>query len=239
MTWKQKIVRLFQHFGYDLRRYRANAHSGARRNKQMEAFGTDLVLDVGANAGQFAEELRLSGFRGRIVSFEPLKDAYSTLQRTSTSDPIWQAFNIALGSTTGKSTIHVAGNSYSSSLLEMLPTHESAAPESKYIREEEITVKTLDEMLPELISSSKSIWLKIDTQGFEYEVIKGAEKSLPLINTIQMEISLTPLYDGAPDFQDMVSLMRNKGYSIIDVEQEFCDDMTGRVLQMNLTFHRD
>lgn len=239
MTWKHRLAKSLNRFGYDLRRYRADSHPLARREKLMETFGIDLVLDVGANAGQFGEELLGAGYRGELHSFEPLKDAFVALSAAAAGSNRWSARHCALGAERGTQVIHVAGNSVSSSLLNMLPSHESLAPDSKYIRDQEILVETLDEILPDIAPSNRSIWLKIDTQGFEHKVIAGARESLGRIDTVQMEISLTPLYEGALSVTEMIALMCDQGYSIVDVESEFCDQTTGRVLQVNVTFHRD
>ncbi|MFD2255858.1 FkbM family methyltransferase [Luteolibacter algae] len=239
MTWKQQIVKVFNNLGYDLRRYRPDTHSLARRKAQMKLYGVDLVIDVGANAGQFGEELRHNGYLGEIYSFEPLNDAFSVLESVASRSKDWRVKNCALGAERGTSIIHVSGNSFSSSLLDMLPSHEEAAPDSKYVRDQEIQVETLDDLLPEISQADRSIWLKIDTQGFEHQVISGAVKSLHRIHTIQMEISLTPLYSGALNIQEMITLMADHGYGIIDIEPEFCDQTTGRLLQANITFHRD
>ncbi|WAC20449.1 FkbM family methyltransferase [Luteolibacter sp. SL250] len=206
--------------------------------KQMESFGNDLVLDVGANAGQFGQELREAGYRGDIHSFEPLDDAFAILAQTAARDARWNVKNCALGAERGESVIHVSNNSFSSSLLGMLPTHEEAAPESKYVRDQKISVETLDHLFPDIVSRKRSIWLKIDTQGFENQVIAGAKRSLAQIDTVQMEVSLTPLYDGALSIEQMISMMSSHGYCIVDVEPEFCDQATGRLFQVNLTFHR-
>lgn len=239
MTWKQKIVKQLNRLGYDLKRYRPDMHPLARRMRQMEHYGIDLVIDVGANIGQYGKEIRSRGFLGDIHSFEPLEDAFSKLQITTAHDNRWKIRNCALGAECGRSVIHVAGNSYSSSLLNMLPSHEEAAPDSKYVRDQEIRVETLDNLFQELPTESKEIWLKIDTQGFEHQVLAGAKESLCRIGTVQMEISLTPLYEGSLGMEAMIPLMLSQGYGIVDIDPGFCDRTTGRLLQVDLTFHRE
>jgi FkbM family methyltransferase len=239
MTWKQQLVKKLNRFGYDLRRYRTDTHSLARRMRQMQFYQIDLVIDVGANVGQFGEEIRNGGYVEDIYSFEPLEDAFAKLKAATTNDNRWKLRNCALGAERGRSIIHVAGNSYSSSLLNMLPSHEEAAPHSRYVGEQEIIVETLDHLLPGIAPSDKSIWLKIDTQGFEHQVIAGAVESLCRIGTVQMEVSLTPLYEGALGVEAMISLMGSHGYGIVDVDPGFCDRTTGRLLQVDMTFHRD
>src|SRR5690242_17748917 len=115
-----------------------------RRSRLTAHRKIDLLLDVGANTGQFARSMRELGFSGRIISFEPLHDAFLSLQETAKNDPLWDVQNYALGERDGVATINVSQNLLSSSLLPMLPAHEAGAPESKYVRAEEITIRTLD-----------------------------------------------------------------------------------------------
>ena len=90
----------------------------------------NMVLDVGANTGQFAKWIRDTGYIGKIVSFEPLGDAHRKLSQAAERDPRWiVAPRMALGSAPGKIDIHVAGNGVSSSILPMLTTHTDAAPD--------------------------------------------------------------------------------------------------------------
>lgn len=238
MTYKQRIVKLLRHFGLDLRRYVPSNSSSARQQLQMQTFNIDLILDVGANTGQYASNTRLAGYRGRIISFEPLSDAYFQLKQACDSDELWEAHQLALGDSKRQSVIHIAGNSTSSSLLNMLDSHINAAPTSSYVGEELVEVDTIDNLAEVLGINGHNIWLKIDTQGLEHEVLKGAENSLGIINTVQLEASLLPLYEGAIGFLDVLEIMQTKGYSLIAIEPGFSDKKTGRLLQADLTFHR-
>jgi FkbM family methyltransferase len=144
---------------------------------------------VGANAGQFAHRLRRDlGFEDRICCFEPLSVPFRSLQSRSAEDPDWQAFNFALGDVEGSATINVAANSESSSLLEMLPSHVEAAPRSRFVDTEDVEIRTLDAIFDDLCRSGEDVYLKIDTQGFEGRVLQGADRSLPKIDTVQVEM---------------------------------------------------
>jgi FkbM family methyltransferase len=190
--------------GYDIVEYHPSHHPLARRKWLLDVYGVNLVLDVGANTGQFSEKLRENGYRGKIISFEPLPDAFGLINAKAMNDRWeWEVHNFALGSREERATIHVAGNSYSSSILPMLPSHEQSAPGSSYVCDVEIDVKTLDSVfLPEW-RASRDVFLKIDTQGFEKQVLDGAAESLPFIDTIQIEMSMIPLYDGAILFEEI------------------------------------
>ena len=120
----------------------------------------------------------------------------------------------------------------------MLPRHEQLAPESRYVGDVEIQVKTLDSVfLPEW-RARRDVFLKIDTQGFEQQVIEGAKESLPFVDTIQLEMSLTPLYEGETLFEDMYTLLKGKGYRLVAIEPGSADRETGEMLQLDAVFHR-
>jgi FkbM family methyltransferase len=237
MSWKQSIARSFRILGYDLSRYLPDRHPDAQLSQLMKAYDTGLVLDVGANEGQYAMDLRSNGYHGKIVSFEPLSSAYGQLQKAASRDTLWQSVNSALGSAPGTGTINIAGNSTSSSLLGMLPAHEQAAPTSVYVDTETIQVDTLDRVLPLLDSWIGSVWLKIDTQGYEAEVLKGALNSLGRIECIQLEMSLISLYEGAESFETILSWMLDHKFRLVGLQPEFTDMKSGEMLQVNGIFH--
>lgn len=231
--------RLLWKLGYDINRFAPNSHPIARQRQIFRAYNIDLVIDVGANAGQFVQQIRKDvGFSGKIVSFEPLSSAFKRLEQKQKKDKLWSAFNYALGDHAGKQTINIAGDSYSSSILNMLSSHLKSAPDSKCVGREEIEVKTLDSIFDEICASYKYIYLKIDTEGFEARVIKGAERSLKYIDTVQMEMSLIQLHENESLFPELFDLMSKKGYCLISVEPEFSDKKTGQLLQINGVFHR-
>ena len=134
--------------------------------------------------------------------------------------------------------INIAGNSYSSSFLNMLPRHVEAAPDSAYIGQQEISVTTLDSIFPEVASTARNIFMKIDTQGFERRVMQGALTSLPRIAMIQLEMSLVPLYEEELGLVDMLTYMSNLGYRLIALEPGFTDPRTAHLLQADGIFLR-
>lgn len=239
MNIKHILRKAFWKTGYHISRYTPASHPVARRKQILDIYEIDTVLDVGANSGQFAQQLRGDiGYTGRILSFEPLSAAFELLKANSKKDPAWEVFNYAIGAAEEKQEINIAGNSYSSSFLNMLPTHLKSAPESRYIGKEKIDIKTLDSLFGDLCKTAKNVYLKIDTQGFEHKVLKGANKSLEHIDTVQMEISVVPLYDGELLFNDMCSFMNNIGYTLIAIENGFSDPASGQLLQVDGIFHR-
>ncbi len=225
--------------GIDVSRVTPAANALARRQRLFAEYAIDRVLDVGANEGQYVLELREElGFRGDILSFEPLSEAFRRLEKNARLDPKWQVFNYALGDSDTQTEIHIAGNSVSSSLLPMLPAHLNAAPQSRTIGRETIRVKTLDSLGDSACPEGARIFLKLDAQGSEGRILQGAGRALARIGTIQTEMSLVPLYEGAPRVDELIRLLREKGYELVSLEPGFADPVSGHMLQADGIFHR-
>lgn len=235
---KSQLKSVIRHFGFEVSKYTPENSRIKRLGTRMKVMGVDLVLDVGANAGQFGCELRESGYRGQIISFEPLSTAYRKLVKASSNDSMWQvAPRSALGASIGEAKINISSNSWSSSLLPMTKAHVNAAPSAKYVGAEVVKVETLDSLVYEQVIQAKCPYLKIDTQGYESEVIAGAAKVLPHLAGIQMELSLESLYEGQPDFLEMIHILKLKDFHIYGIEPEFYDPITSRLLQVDAIFN--
>jgi FkbM family methyltransferase len=235
---KKLLQGVLHSFGLQLKKFpdpKADADM-YKRMRIMQYCGIDTVLDVGANDGQYVLKMRKFGFKGRMVSYEPLKQAFDDLQKTLHADKNWQGYNYALGSEDTISEINIAGNSYSSSLLNMLPTHEKSAPTSRYIGKQQITVKKLDSIFSEHCNGATHVMLKIDTQGYEKFVLDGALQVLPNIDMVQMEMSLVPLYENEMLYMDLIAFMKEKGFELYLFENGFSDKHTGRLLQVDGVF---
>ncbi|MBT9139076.1 MAG: hypothetical protein DDT31_01656 [Syntrophomonadaceae bacterium] len=239
MGIKHEFRKVLWKMGYDISRFSPTSHPLARRRRLIQSYGINVILDVGANTGQFAQQMRNDiGFLGKIVSFEPLSFAFELLKINATRDPKWEVINCALGDSEEKREINIAANSYSSSLLNILPSHLKSAPESRCIGYELIEIKTLDSIIDNVCSTEDNIYLKIDTQGYESKVLKGAEASLNRIATIQLEMSLIPLYEDELLFNELYALLCEKGYSLVSIEPGFSDSKSGQLLQVDGIFHR-
>jgi FkbM family methyltransferase len=238
MTIKQEIKYLLWKIGYDISKFAPTNNPLARRKKIYDYYKIEVILDIGANSGQYARQTRALGYSGKIISFEPLSKAFQLLKTSAKKDTKWDVYNFAIGDSDKENRINISENSYSSSLLEMLPSHLKSSPESKYIGHEEIVVKRIDSIFSDICKSVNGIYMKIDTQGFEKNVINGAEASLGQIDTIQMEMSLVSLYKGELLFPEMCLLMESKGYTLISIEPGFTDQNSGQLLQVDGIFHR-
>jgi FkbM family methyltransferase len=237
---KKTIKKLSRSLGVDLKRYNVQTSEAAKMQRLLAYNNIDLVFDVGANIGQYAKLLRELGYSGRIVSFEPLSSAYSQLKAVSEKDPLWEiAPQAAIGNQEGEIIINIAGNSYSSSALPMLDAHLESAPESAYSGSETVKLSRLDTIAKDYIKSeTKSIFLKIDVQGLEKQVLEGATAILPLVKGIKLELSLVPLYEGQVLFKEMIDIVEKLGYELYGIEPGFTAEKTGRMLQMDGIFFK-
>ena len=233
------IKRLLRQAGLDVIRYNTRSSPVARRIQLFAHYDINLVFDVGANTGGYALELRRQGYKGRIVSFEPLSSAFADLDRRASRDSKWEAIHTALGAHNDTVTIHIAQNSESSSILDMLPRHEEAFPHSVYVDEEEIKVQTLDSIFDDYYQPGDRIYLKMDTQGYEQHVLEGASASLDRITGLQLEMSLVPLYAGERLFADMVNHLQTLGFVLMSIEPTIDDPRTGQLLQIDGLFFRE
>lgn len=209
-----------------------------RRMTSLNHFNVNKVFDVGANIGEYSEELRKNNYSGEIISFEPLKDIYDLLKTKALKDGKWKCENIALGNFDGETEINVAGNINSSSLLEMMPSHLKSAPQSKYIGKQTIQVKKLDSVLTNYYKEGDVIFLKIDTQGYEKMVLEGAEMSLNKIIGLQIELSLVQLYKDSIVYTDMINFLKSKNFNLYGIEPGFSDPKTGQLLQFDGIFYK-
>ena len=225
--------------GFELRRFSVEQSENARFISMLRTHNVNLIFDVGANAGQFGVLLREIGFDGKIISFEPLSDARESLQNISRNDPLWQiALQTAIGEENGEIEIQIAGNSQSSSVLDMLDTHVRAAPDSKYIGKEKVALRKLDSIAPDYMDSNSIAFIKIDTQGYETQVMNGAKKLMSQIVGLQVEISLVPLYKGQCLFDEMLKKLKNDGFELWSISTVFSDPNTAQLLQVDATFFR-
>ena len=231
---KKLIQRVLNKIGLKLIEYPDKSQK--RYNLIMKSQGINTILDIGANTGQFGQAMRKLGFRGRIISFEPVTEAFDKLVQNASSDENWVTLKYALGEDNGTSLINISGNSQSSSILEMLPQHIESAPASKYVAQEEIEIKTLDSVFDDLNGPDAQILLKVDTPGFEKSVLNGAASSLAKISVIELELSLVPLYENGNLYTEMIEYLDDKGFDLYSFEEVFADHKTGRLLQFDGIF---
>lgn len=233
MGWQHLLKRALGRLGLDLRRLKNNpAHTllGLRDRP----IGT--ILDVGANTGQFARQMLGVFPAATIVSFEPLPTAFAELQRQAAQHtPRWQAVNVALGDSTGHAEMffHV-DHSASSSLL---PGTEALAPLVSHVDRVRVPLTTLDRWMADSRPAiAGEMLLKLDVQGFEDRVVRGAQETLPRCSAIIVEVNNERFYDGQTGFADIFDLLREHFDFVGVLEQVFAEN--GRVRWFDAVFMR-
>ena len=207
--------------------------------KQLKHNKIDLILDIGANTGQFSNLIFKLGYNGRIVSFEPLSSAHEALKKRSGKFKNWLiAEQCAIGEEDGEIEINIAKNSISSSVLKIMEEHVSAAPDSEYIGSEKIKVYKLDTIADQYSKNAKNIFIKIDTQGFEEKILNGANNFLKKVKGLLVETSLVPLYEGQALFPQIFEMITKQGFELYGVQPAFINKETGRMLQIDAVFFR-
>jgi FkbM family methyltransferase len=221
-------------FGYDI--VVAQQQKVDVRMHWLRQMNVETILDVGANEGQFVGWMRDRGFQGSIVSFEPQKAAFDMLRKRWMSDPKWAGYHTALGDHKGTIAFQIAGNSVSSSVLPMLKSHVNALPESAIISTDMVPIERLDQIDNIHISEMKSLFLKIDTQGYEMPVLLGAKGILDKVSLLEIELSLVPLYEGQPLMHDVVRDVTSMGFTPVWIEQGFSTPGGEQMLQVDAIF---
>lgn len=230
MNWRELVCDRLHRTGYDIVRYPLTRYLLERE--------INVVLDVGANTGQYAQELRELGYMGRIVSFEPLSEAYEKLSMFASADSAMDTMNVAIGRESAEVEINVSGLDCSSSFLQMLPSHIDINEDYAPVAKETAKVITLDSIFQDHVTTGDCAFLKIDTQGFEREVIEGAQDSLANIVGLQVELTLTPLYSDQPLIEDIILVLRDYGFVPVWLQHGFKDPQTQYLKQVDGFFMR-
>ena len=178
----------------------------------LESRGIDVVFDVGANEGFFGEFLRQEGYRGLIVSFEPIHQIFPALEHRASRDGAWEVHRVGLGDAPGEAIINVSEATVFSSLLRHRDAALSFDTRSAPTRNETVIIDTLDSFAARF--AERRCFLKIDTQGYERQVLQGAKATLPRLLGVQMELPLVHLYSGVWGLSDAVAFMAGCGFVV-------------------------
>ena len=240
MDFLKNLINLFlKKFNFKLIRVVDQFSNSYRLVLSFKEKEIDYILDVGANEGQFVKELRFYGYEGNIISFEPILDAHKRLLQNSLKDDKWEIYKpIALGNKNRESVINISKNSVSSSIFEMKKEHLENAPNSMYVSKQSINEIRLEEIFFDLDLKEKNLFLKIDTQGYEYEVLKGAEEILKYFKGIMVEVSLTNLYEGQKSWQEILGFIQSKGFNLWSIDRGFSNKKNGKTLQVDMCFFK-
>ena len=187
----------------------AEKRLSASRNEILKDSESQLVIDVGANQGQWSSSIRKSGYKGKIISFEPT-EAFAQLENSASLDSSWEVRKKALGSEIGKKTIFLASNKAMSSSL-LVPTGmRERRPDIAFESGPSVEVSTLE---AEIGAAGEDFYLKIDTQGFEMDVLRGAENILDRCVAIEFESAITRLYESETLHHDIAQWLAERKFT--------------------------
>ena len=213
-------------------------HLVNNRIKLLKHHKIQTLLDVGANTGQFAYYTRHAGYKNQIYSFEPLSEAFDLLEDFAKHDNKWDIVKTAIGDEDGEIEINISENLQSSSILDMMPQHVESAPESAYKGAEKVDIHRIDTIVDSYSANLEKTFLKIDTQGFEKNVLLGARESIKSLGGLQLELSLVKLYKGEVLFREMLNYIMDKGFALHSLEPGFFDKKIGHLLTVDAIFYR-
>jgi FkbM family methyltransferase len=233
---RDRLRRLARRAGYEVRQYTPLRSFAAAREELMSRHGVEVVLDVGANAGQYGELLRERGYGGRLVSLEPVAEAFAQLELVARADGNWEAVRVAASDADGELTLNVTGDSRSTSALarnERFADLPGWAPKETQV----VPARTLDGLVPELLRAGERAYLKLDVQGYEQQVLAGAGGVLDRFEAIELELSVTPLYEGQPGVGEMLPLLARHGFRAVSLEPILLDE-DGLLMELDGLFAR-
>ena len=198
-----------------------------------------LVLDVGANTGQYAKRLRRAGYAGRIVSFEPQSTAHAVLARAAGDDPLWTAApRLAVGDSDQPLVLNLSAESDMSSVLAMTDEMAALLDSAAYTGTETVPQARLDALFADLAGPRDRVLLKSDTQGYDRRVLDGASAVLDRIQAIQLELAIVPVYEGEPGYLEMIGHLDALGFAPALFIPGYFNRRTARLIAMDGVFVR-
>src|SRR5690348_1647312 len=228
--------------GWELRHIRKDQPTLETHLSQLlPKLGIDCLLDVGANQGQYVTLLRRWGYRGRVVSFEPVKASFDILRAKAAKDPQWSVYNYALGAKAGESVIHVSRATVMASFLDATEFSHRQFPGGMAVtRDEKVTIRTLDEVFGLVTEGMKSprVFLKMDTQGYDLQVFAGAKRSLPHVQGLQTEISIQAIYEGMPSYLESLATYTKAGFVMTGLYPVSRDKQSLALIELDCVMRR-
>jgi FkbM family methyltransferase len=227
--------------GVDIEYRNARFNTWLRLNHFIKLQRIDTVLDIGANAGQFATDLLKGGFKGRVISFEALPEAHAEmLQRAKSYSANWIVHEqSAVSDKKGATTFHVTKANTSSSLMKPNETFNANFVGAEVTREIIVATFPLDDVISRYKLDQSRFLLKIDVQGAEQLVLDGAKKALGLAQGIQMEVGIVTSYEGQSGMQKHVSQLAERGLKLWDILPGYRDGKTLRLNECDILCFRD
>lgn len=232
-----KIIKIS---GIEVRRSASEYSDRGQLVKILKHHNIETILDVGANKGQYATTIWNSGFKGRIISFEPQTDCHEQLLAQSRNVVGWDIYSrCALGRSEASLELNISKNSVSSSFFPLIGDDDYLNATATYIDTEKVEVFALDDIWDSFKARYRpGFLLKLDTQGFEGEVISGANNALRDIDIVQLEAGIEPIYEGEKEWMFFIQALANMGFKVIAMQKGYVDPISGHGKQVDLIFAR-
>jgi len=196
--------------------WRGRVAAGIEHKAVLTTREIDLVVDVGANRGQFSLAVRRWQPRAEIVAFEPLSGPADKYERLFAGDSRVRLHRIAIAPAAGRMPMHISGSEDASSLLAIGALQAKHFPGTRATDETMVDAAPLTDFV-DAKRIAKSALLKIDVQGFELEVLKACGALLPLFSWIYVEASFVPLYDGQSLVDEVIAHLDRAGFKLAGV----------------------
>jgi FkbM family methyltransferase len=199
----------------------------------------DAVIDVGANLGQFAGRLRAAGWRGPILSIEPIPEVHRRLAERAAADAAWEvAPAMAAGAYAGKAELEVSAEADMSSTLRQSDLLREISPTSAVLRRMAVPQCRLDELQLLRDRPWRRMFVKIDVQGAEPAVLAGMTGLWARVAGLQLELALLPLYDGEQPWLDLIADLAGRGFTPYLLFPGYFSKALGRQVQLDAVFFR-
>jgi FkbM family methyltransferase len=185
----------------------------------LTRLNVNCVLDIGANAGRYGKSLRDIGYQGWLVSFEPVPPVYRKLGEAVAGDTRWRTFPWALGDREQECEINCFSDDEFSSFRDVTAFAKTRYTDmTKLVEKVRVPMKRLDQVLDDCIQGipDPRLYLKIDTQGFDLQVLDGAQGVLDRMLGAQTELAFKAVYEGSPGYRDSLRIFSERGFDVVD-----------------------
>ena len=218
------LNKILNYFGYHVAATQTSIPK-IRGGNWAERLNIQTIIDIGSNEGQFINEIESILPGRKIFAFEPIAACFKKMVANTRSSNV-TAFNIGLSDLDGTTEINISGNLVSSSILKMEELHQSAYPESQYIKKEIIELKRLDTVFENIVLID-NLLIKVDVQGYEEKVIKGGEKTFSKAAALIIETAFEPFYEGQWLFDDLYAHLAASGFKFMGFADQVASGKTG------------
>lgn len=228
---KKTLKRAGRLVGFDIRRYDPEPRHAL--STLLKLYRVETIFDVGANVGNSGQYFRNIGFKGRIVSFEPVRHLYRSLEEKARQDPLWSCENVALGAEEGEVEINVSsGEGSASSFLDQAETQTANNP-GRETWPEKVQVKTLDSVIDRYYPEGERLFLKLDVEGFERNVLEGGRQSLDRVIGMKIELAVVENFKGEKLIHQMLPLLYTLGFRLHGMAPGFSNGTTQEIYQVD------